>query len=240
VAYEARHGRSRFKERFCIRPAKVIFGRRRLNGRPNKGDRLVTDCTRNNRVLAAKSQNGCRDHALLPLSDVCLVGQELTNLYNDAYRPFLGKKHPEALGQSARTIWAEIWSLIGPRTEAVLDRAESTFDEALLLIMERFGYPEETYFTFSYSPIRNDEGHVGGIFCAVTDETQRVIGERRLQLLREVAATSSKIHTPEQVCIRAAECIAANARDLPFTLLYLVEHEGKNARLAAQAGADRD
>src|SRR5215470_17311004 len=111
-------------------------------------------------------------------------GNELTNLYNDTYRPFLGKKHPQSLGQSARTVWAEIWNLIGPRTEAVLERGESTFDEALLLIMERFGYPEETYFTFSYSPIRNDDGAIGGLFCAVTDETQRVIGERRLRLLR--------------------------------------------------------
>src|SRR5512146_2813098 len=82
-------------------------------------------------------------------------GRELINLYNDAYRPFLGKKHPDALGQSARDVWGESWELIGPRTDAVLQRGESTFDEALLLIMERFGYREETYFTFSYSPIRD-------------------------------------------------------------------------------------
>jgi GAF domain-containing protein len=165
-------------------------------------------------------------------------GHHLGNLYNDAYRPFLGKKHPNALGQSAREVWEEIWDLIGPRTEAVLERAESTFDEALLLVMDRFGYPEETYFTFSYSPLRNDRGDVGGIFAAVTDETSRVIGERRLRLLREVAAASSQMHTPEQVCTVAAECIAPNARDLPFALLYLTEPGGKTARLAAQVGME--
>ena len=95
----------------------------------------------------------------------------MSNLYNDAYRPFLGKKHPNALGESAWDVWTEIWGLIGPRTEAVLERAKSTFDEALLLVMDRFGYQEETYFTFSYSPLRNDRGEVGGIFAAVTDET---------------------------------------------------------------------
>jgi PAS domain S-box-containing protein len=165
-------------------------------------------------------------------------GRHLANLYNDAYRPFLGKKHPNALGQSARDVWKEIWDLIGPRTEAVLERAESTFDEALLLVMDRFGYPEETYFTFSYSPLRNDRREVGGIFAAVTDETLRVIGERRLRLLREIAAASSRTHIPEQVCAVAAECISPSARDLPFALLYLTDPGGKTARLAAQVGME--
>jgi PAS domain S-box-containing protein len=163
-------------------------------------------------------------------------GHELTNLYNDAYRPFLGKKHPQALGRSAREVWAEIWDLIGPRTEAVLERGEATFDQALLLIMERFGYPEETYFTFSYSPIRNDRREISGLFCAVTDETSRVIGERRLRLLREVAAASARTHTPEQVCAATAGCVSRNARDLPFALIYLTERNGKSVRLVAQAG----
>jgi len=163
-------------------------------------------------------------------------GQELINLYNDAYRPFLGKKHPQSLGQSAREVWSEIWHLIGPRTDAVLRRGESTFDEALLLIMDRFGYPEETYFTFSYSPIRGDDGKIGGLFCAVTDETRRVIGERRLRLLREVAATFSEARTPDEVCSAATDCMAKNARDLPFVLLYLNERECKALRLASQVG----
>jgi PAS domain S-box-containing protein len=166
-------------------------------------------------------------------------GQQLTNLYNDAYRPFLGKKHPRSLGQSARHVWEEIWELIGPRTNVVLEHGESTFDEALLLIMERFGYPEETYFTFSYSPIRDDHGAVGGIFCAVTDETRRVIGERRLKLLREVAASCSGLQTPDHVCSAAAECISRSAHDLPFALLYLNEPGGRVTRLIAQAGIDR-
>ena len=151
-------------------------------------------------------------------------GKELINLYNDAYRPFLGKKHPQALGRPAQEAWAEIWDHIGPRTDAVLARAESTFDEAMLLILDRFGYLEETYFTFSYSPVRNDQGEIGGLFCVVTEETQRIIDERRLRLLREVAASFSKAHTPEQVCAVAAECICRNPRDLPFALLLSLIH----------------
>ncbi|HZS84205.1 MAG TPA: ATP-binding protein [Stellaceae bacterium] len=163
-------------------------------------------------------------------------GRHLINLYNDAYRPFLGTKHPDALGKSAREVWSEIWDLIGPRTETVLDRGESTFDKALLLVMERFGYPEETYFTFSYSPIRTDRGKIGGLFCAVTDETSRVIGERRLRLLREVAADASENLTPGQVCEAVVRCISRSARDLPFAAIYLTEPGGKLARLTAQVG----
>ncbi|MGH8288047.1 MAG: ATP-binding protein [Steroidobacteraceae bacterium] len=162
-------------------------------------------------------------------------GCDLINLYNDAYRPFLGTKHPHSLGQPASRVWSEIWDLIGPRTRAVLERAESTFDEALLLIMERFGYPEETYFTFSYSPIRGEDGGVAGLFCAVTDDTRRVIGERRLRLLGEVASTAPKTHSPEQVCAAVADCFTRSARDLPFALLYLMEPGGNSARLTAQA-----
>ena len=163
-------------------------------------------------------------------------GDSLTNLYNDAYRPFLGEKHPLALGQSARNVWAEIWNLIGPRTEAVLTGGTSTFDEALLLIMDRFGYAEETYFTFSYSPIRDDQSRIGGIFCAVTDETQRVIGERRLRLLREVAAACSECNSPEQVCSVAAKCMSLETCDLPFALLYLNSPDGRSTRIVASCG----
>ncbi|HJS92447.1 MAG TPA: ATP-binding protein [Steroidobacteraceae bacterium] len=165
-------------------------------------------------------------------------GRELISLYNDAYRPFLGSKHPHALGQPAAEVWAEIWDQIGPRTRAVLERAESTFDESLLLLMERFGYPEETYFTFAYSPIRGEDGTVAGLFCAVTEDTRRVIGERRLRLLREVASTASETHSPEQVCSAVADCMSGSARDLPFALLYLTEQGGEVARLVARANME--
>ncbi len=79
-------------------------------------------------------------------------GGTLTNLYNDAYRPFLGKKHPEALGLSASDVWAEIWDQIGPRTVAVLGtRRDRPSTRALLLPMDRHGYLEETYFSSLYT-----------------------------------------------------------------------------------------
>ena len=163
-------------------------------------------------------------------------GRELVNLYNDPYRAFLGIKHPAALGKSARDVWSEIWDQIGPRTDAVLLRGESTFDEALLLLMERHGYLEETYFTFAYSPLPDDAGNVGGLFCAVTEETEQVIGERRLTLLREIGAEMAECRTPQQVCEAAARCLSDARRDLPFSLIYLLDPDGKTLRRAAQAG----
>ena len=120
-------------------------------------------------------------------------GRDRINLYNDAYIPVLGTRHPAALGQPAKDIWAEIWDEVGPRSDAVLLRGEATFDQNLLLLMERHGYPEETYFTFSYSPIRGDDGRINGVFCACTEETQRVIGERRLNLFAIVGHDRSHV-----------------------------------------------
>jgi PAS domain S-box-containing protein len=165
-------------------------------------------------------------------------GRELVNLYNDPYREFLGIKHPTALGTSARDVWAEIWDEIGPRADAVLLRGESTFDEALLLLMERHGYLEETYFTFAYSPLPDDAGGIGGLFCAVTEETQQVVGERRLRLLREIAAATAECRTSMQVCESLARCLSSARRDLPFSLLYLLEPDGQSLNRVAEAGLE--
>ncbi|MGC2638077.1 MAG: hypothetical protein WA294_12920 [Acidobacteriaceae bacterium] len=154
-------------------------------------------------------------------------GRELLHLYNDSYRAFLGEKHPGALGKSAREVWSEIWEQIGPRTDAVLLRGESTFDKALLLMMARHGYIEETYFTFSYSPIPGDDGRIGGIFCAVTEETDGVIDKRRLALLREVTAAMADARTPGEVCRAAAQRLDGAGRDLPFSLIYLLDGDGQ-------------
>ena len=163
-------------------------------------------------------------------------GKELVNLYNDRYVPMLGKKHPASLGGSGRESWKDIWEQIRPRVEAVLLRAEATFDDALLLMTDRHGYVEETYFTFSYSPLPDDEGKTGGLFCAVTEETNRVISERRMALLRRLASATADVRTVELVCERAGECLEQANKDLPFVLIYLRDHDSKALRLSCAAG----
>jgi PAS domain S-box-containing protein len=164
-------------------------------------------------------------------------GPELTFLYNDAYsRMTLGKKHPWALGRPSSEVWAEIWSDIGPRIQKVLETGEATWDEALLLFLERSGYREETYHTFSYSPLSGDDGKVSGHLCVVTEETDRVIGERRLRTLRSLASALSTTITEDDVYSSVARSLGENRQDLPFTLTYLFAKDGDCAYLACTSG----
>lgn len=121
-------------------------------------------------------------------------GPHLINIYNDAYIPMLGKRHPLALGRPARDIWGEIWPVVGPQADAVMQRGEATWNERVLLVMERNNYTEDTYFTWSYSPIPNGAGGIGGLFCACTEETQRVRAEaERDQLLTQVQSERARL-----------------------------------------------
>jgi PAS domain S-box-containing protein len=163
-------------------------------------------------------------------------GDELINLYNDAYKSIIGRKHPDALGQPASTIWREIWDQVGPRARAAMFENEGTYDESLLLIMERNGYAEETYYTFSYSPVPNDEGGTGGILCANTEDTQRIVGARQLALLRELAARTGAARSIEDACARSARSLETNPRDLPFALIYLLDADHRRMVLAGAAG----
>ncbi len=166
-------------------------------------------------------------------------GEELINLYNDAYKDILGGKHPEVLGKPASYVWREIWDQVGPRAESAISKNEGTYDEALLLIMERNGYPEETYYTFSYSPVPNDQGGTGGIICANTDDTQRIIGERQLALLRELAARTADARTFDDACMLSAKCLESNPYDLPFAMIYLVDPDKECVVLAGTSGIER-
>ena len=166
-------------------------------------------------------------------------GRELINLYNDAYRSILCAKHPHALGQPASIVWKEIWDNVGPRAEYAMRQNEGTYDEALLLIMERSGYPEETYYTFSYSPVPNDQGGTGGILCANTDDTQRIIGTRRLDLLRDLAAQTAQASNWQEVCILSARSLEADSHDLPFAMIYILDPDNHRLALAGTAGIAR-
>jgi PAS domain S-box-containing protein len=162
-------------------------------------------------------------------------GQELRQFYNDAYRPILGQtKHPDALGQRAQDCWPEVWDVIGPMLHGVLITGEATWSENQLLLLDRNGYVEECYFTFSYSPIRNETGEVGGIFCAVTETTAEILDERRLHTLRSLAITMAQARTVEQVCQITVSTLIEHSADLPFSLLYLLNNT--NAQLAGTTG----
>jgi len=165
-------------------------------------------------------------------------GDELINLYNDAYKAIVGGKHPHALGQPAHHVWSEIWDQIGPRAELAMRANEGSYDEALLLIMERYGYREETYYTFSYSPVPNDQGGTGGIFCANSDDTQRIISERQLAVLGDLAVKTGDARTWQEVCRFTALSLATDLKDLCFALIYVVDSDSGQMIRAGASGIE--
>jgi hypothetical protein len=170
---------------------------------------------------------------------ICIYwGQELALLYNDAWSPIPEEKHPEALGRPAREVWPEIWDTIGPMFGRVLETGVATRSQDQLLPMRRHGYTEECYFDYTFSPIRDEEGRVGGIFNAVIETTYRVIGERRSRLLRELSERTATARSVDEACKLAAATLATAPADMPFCLLYSLDDAtgGRRARLAGAAG----
>lgn len=162
-------------------------------------------------------------------------GKEISFLYNDAYLHVLGlAKHPSALGKPASEVWPEIWDVCGPLAEKVFCNGEASFVDDVRLFMNRGDFLEETYYSFSYSPIRDEAGAVGGLFCPSNDVTPKVIGARRLRTLAELSSNALVEKTTEAACATAAATLAKNCDDIPFALLYLIESH--QARLKETAG----
>ena len=162
-------------------------------------------------------------------------GPDVVFFYNDAYRPTLGIKHPAAMARPTREVWPEIWDDIEKRVRIVYDQGQSTWDRALPLVLERSGRPEETYHTFSYSPLILGPGRVGGLFCTVTEETERVINERRLASLRKLAAGLVGTDSRQAVLKATRHAMEEAVNDLPFSLFYLFDDRGR-ARLQCTNG----
>ncbi|HEY3636505.1 MAG TPA: response regulator [Rhizomicrobium sp.] len=163
-------------------------------------------------------------------------GPELIYFYNDPYKSIIGGKHPWALGRPTAEVWREIWTDIAPLLDTAMKGDQGTYVESQLLIMHRHGYEEETYYTFSYSPIPNDDGSVGGIICANSDDTRRVIGERQLALLAELAAGTANARSWREACITSAQALETDPHDLPFALIYIAEAESDTLSLAGTSG----
>lgn len=157
-------------------------------------------------------------------------GKELIKLYNDPYQAIVGGKHPWALGKPASVVWADIWGDIEPMLEKVMFRNEGTYVEKQLLIMERNGYPEETYYTFSYTPVAGDEGTTEGMICFNTDDTERVVSERQLATLTLLSKSLSDARTSQEVFQNTIRAIEKNQYDFPFASLYQLNE--RNVSLA--------
>ncbi|WP_375500150.1 SpoIIE family protein phosphatase [uncultured Jatrophihabitans sp.] len=167
-------------------------------------------------------------------------GPQLTFFCNDTYRrDTLGVKYPWALGRPATEVWAEIWPDVGPLVDGVLAGDGATWDEGLLLFLQRSGFVEETYHTFSYSPLTGDDGAIAGMFCVVSEDTDRVLGQRRIGALSDLASGLSIASSSTEIFAAAEARLANDPYDLPFVAGYLLEPSDQGhpvARLAFRSG----
>ncbi|MBO9202964.1 MULTISPECIES: ATP-binding protein [Niastella] len=166
-------------------------------------------------------------------------GPELVQFYNDAYRPSLGKtgeKHPHALGQPGRETWGEIWPIIKPQIDQVMETGEATWNVNHSVPIYRNNILEEVYWTYSYSPVYDDNDMIGGVLVTVTETSQQVINERQLLLLKELAAKTLHARTAKGACILAMEALDTNRKDITFSLIYLVDETNKSIERVAYTG----
>lgn len=168
-------------------------------------------------------------------------GPQFIQLYNDAYRPVLGDKHPHAaLGKPFSECWSEVFHVVGPLAQTPFDGGPPTWMEDIPLEVNRYGFVEETHFTIAYSPVPDDSapGGIGGVLATVHEISEKIVGERRVRALRDLASRPAEAKTAEEASVIAAATLAEYSKDVPFALVYLVEGDGKYARLAGHAGTE--
>jgi DNA-binding NtrC family response regulator/signal transduction histidine kinase len=161
-------------------------------------------------------------------------GPDYTMLYNDAYGVVVGTKHPGALGRSCREVLAEAWDYIGPRFDSVYTDGQpiSTLTHQMFTF-HRKNYLEECYFAFSYSPIPDDNGQIGGVLTTALDMTERVIEDRRGEVLRDLAARTAEARDEEEVWRVSADTLGQNRSSAPFALLYEYRLSEQKAHLTS-------
>jgi signal transduction histidine kinase/DNA-binding response OmpR family regulator/serine phosphatase RsbU (regulator of sigma subunit) len=167
-------------------------------------------------------------------------GPEYVCVYNGAYRPILGAKHPWALGRPVREVWQEIWPVLQPLIDTPFHGGPATWNDDLFLEINRRGFVEETHFTVAYSPVPDEtvRGGIGGVLATVHEITDKVVADRRVAVLRDLAARTIDAKTAQEACELAAAGLAADPKDIPFALLYLVAPDQQTARLVATTGVD--
>jgi len=163
-------------------------------------------------------------------------GPELLHLYNDAYRPILRDKHPASLAAPAAEVWAEVWDAVAAMAKSVQDGGPASWTEDMQLFIHSGGMAEETYFTFSYSPVPGDDGQVGGLLNTVQETTAKVQSERQIRMLHELSARATEAKSEDEVYRIATDVLSANELDLPFVLIYALDDEATRARLVGVTG----
>ena len=152
----------------------------------------------------------------------------------------LKRKHPSALGQPFREVWTEIEHVVRPLIDAPFNGGPATWMDDILLEVRRHGFTEETHFTIAYSPVPDETAPrgIGGVLATVHEITDKIVGERRITVLRDLGVRAGEARTAESACTIASRAREPHTKDIPFAVLYLLDAGGVEARLAASSGVD--
>jgi len=164
-------------------------------------------------------------------------GPGYTQFYNDAYATLIGTKHPGAIGDDLRVTLAEGWAALQEPVEHAMAAREASWIPQLLLLLERAGYREETYFTVSHAPAYGDDGRVAGMHAVCTEVTRQVLAERRQRLLHDVATSTGELVDETATVTAMTAALAGDPLDVPFAAVYL-DTPGTGLRRAATVGCD--
>ncbi|MBC1220982.1 type II toxin-antitoxin system ParD family antitoxin [Nostoc sp. UCD121] len=168
---------------------------------------------------------------------ILLWGEDLIQIYNDAYTSLIGAKHPLALGRSIQETQSESWDVIGPMITEVMTTGVPNWVEDQMMVVNRSDYNEEAHFSLSYSAVEDDEDVIRGMLCVCSEVTQQVLGERRLRLQRDLVARGEDTRSVEATCKDILSTIAEYPLDVPFALLYLSdESDAKAIKLFGSVG----
>jgi PAS domain S-box-containing protein len=167
-------------------------------------------------------------------------GPEYICIYNDAYIPILGAKHPWGLGKPVKECWSEIWHILQPLIDTPFYGGPATWMEDIPLDIKRHNFTEETHFTIAYSPVPDETvpNRIGGVLATVTEITDKVVGERRVTILKDVVINAAEAKTAEEACKLAASTISEHPNDITFSLFYLIDESGRKLILQASTGVE--
>lgn len=167
-----------------------------------------------------------------------LWGADFITFYNAGYGAVLGDKQVWALGTPLKDVWPEAWESLYGMLKGVLATGNGSWAEDQIYYLHRNGYPEESYFTFSFARILDEDGGYGGILCTAIETTPKVIGERRLHTLREIASRAGSKFTIEDVYSESLAVLKQLTRDIPFVILRMISIDGSTAKICGSFGIE--
>jgi len=162
-------------------------------------------------------------------------GPETIQIYNDSYRPICGAMHPQSMGMNFRICWESALEVVGDKFTRG-QQGEGTYIKDQQMFLQRYGYLEEAFMTFSFAPIRDESGGVGGIFHPITETTDKMLSARRTQVLRDLGAAIGKAKSVEEIGLETEGKYPEFLNDLPFVLLYQYDAGTGQANLLSAAG----